>query len=214
MAPPAKRRKTSSAVEVISFDFDARSEYLTGFHKRKLQRIKHAQEEAAKKERIERLEQRKKLREERKEEVRTHVETVNALLRGADGGAVGGSEDGSEPHDPPEDEEWTGIEEPPAVDHEDEYVDEDRYTTVTVESVGVSKEGLHKVAEDGDAADQDGQDGERRSKKVWIKDKPTKAKAKPKTKKKKFRYESKVERKSTRGKERAGNKAKASARRT
>ena len=57
--PPAKRKKSASAIEEINFDFDARQDYLTGFHKRKLQRIKHAQEESAKKEREDRLEARK-----------------------------------------------------------------------------------------------------------------------------------------------------------
>ena len=46
--PPPKKRKATHAVEEIKFDFDARSDYLTGFHKRKLQRVKTAQEEAAK----------------------------------------------------------------------------------------------------------------------------------------------------------------------
>lgn len=56
--PPAKRRKHAS-IEEITFDSSAREDYLTGFHKRKLQRIKHAQEEAAKKEREERVQARK-----------------------------------------------------------------------------------------------------------------------------------------------------------
>jgi len=46
-------------VEEISFDFNARSEYLTGFHKRKLHRIKVAQQENAKKDREARIETRK-----------------------------------------------------------------------------------------------------------------------------------------------------------
>lgn len=63
MIPPVKkRRKTASShVEEITFDPEARQEYLSGFHKRKLQRIKHAQAVAAKKERAEKLEQRRKV---------------------------------------------------------------------------------------------------------------------------------------------------------
>lgn len=56
-----KKRKTA-LVEEIEFDFAAREEYLTGFHKRKLQRAKHAQEEATKKERLEKLDTRKQVR--------------------------------------------------------------------------------------------------------------------------------------------------------
>lgn len=59
LPPPTKKRKATPAVAEINFDFDARHEYLTGFHKRKQQRIKHAQEEAARKVRQERIETRK-----------------------------------------------------------------------------------------------------------------------------------------------------------
>lgn len=56
MAPPSKKRKiTVTAPENISFDPAAREEYLTGFHKRKVARIKHAQEENAKREKEEKL---------------------------------------------------------------------------------------------------------------------------------------------------------------
>lgn len=59
---PRKKRKPASAIEEISFDSSAREDYLTGFHKRKLQRIKHAKEEAAKKEREDKLAARKIVR--------------------------------------------------------------------------------------------------------------------------------------------------------
>lgn len=62
LPPPSKKRKTTSAVEEINFDDDARQEYLTGFHKRKQQRIKHAQEEAVKRARQDKLETRKQVR--------------------------------------------------------------------------------------------------------------------------------------------------------
>ena len=62
MQPPAKKRRTETvAVEEIKFDTAARQEYLTGFHKRKLQRTKHAQEAAEKKARLERIEERRKV---------------------------------------------------------------------------------------------------------------------------------------------------------
>lgn len=100
------------------------------------------------------------------------------------------------------------------IDHEAEYIDEDRYTTVTVEAVDISKEGLHRITDENEAEDDEGaaktkppasavSNVETNTKKVWPK----------KTKKKKFRYESKAERKVTRGKQKAGNKVKADARR-
>ena len=55
IAPIKKRRKGEPAIEEITFNFDDREEYLTGFHKRKLQRIKHAKEEALKREREEKV---------------------------------------------------------------------------------------------------------------------------------------------------------------
>ena len=53
--PPRKKRKSAPAIEEISFDPSAREDYLTGFHKRKLQRIKHAKEESAKKDREDKI---------------------------------------------------------------------------------------------------------------------------------------------------------------
>lgn len=60
MVRPIKRRKVST-LEEISFDPAAREEYLTGFHKRKQQRILHAKEQAIKKERDEKIKERKKV---------------------------------------------------------------------------------------------------------------------------------------------------------
>ncbi len=58
MAPPTKRRKTAVVEEVV-FDSSARQEYLSGFHKRKLQRAKYSQELAAKKAREDRIHERR-----------------------------------------------------------------------------------------------------------------------------------------------------------
>lgn len=92
------------------------------------------------------------------------------------------------------------------MDHEEEYIDEDRYTTVTVEEVDVTKEGLSKTL-DSEDEDEDAKvrergkevEGKEKAKKIWPK----------KVKKRAFRYETKAERKLGRAKE----KAKATARR-
>ena len=60
MAPAAKRRKTGQLEEIV-FDLAARQDYLTGFHKRKEARKKHAQETAAKIEKEERVQARKQV---------------------------------------------------------------------------------------------------------------------------------------------------------
>jgi ribosomal RNA-processing protein 17 len=115
-----------------------------------------------------------------------------------------------------EEDAWGGIEDEgdlavkavEVVDHEEEYVDEDRYTTVTIEAVDVSKEGLQKVV------DEESDDGkEEEYAKPAEKEETGKKKWPKKERKKKFRYESKAERKVTRGKQKAGNKARADARR-
>jgi ribosomal RNA-processing protein 17 len=57
--PPRKKRKVTSAIEEIAFDPNAREQYLSGFHKRELQRMKYAKEEAAKRDKEEKLTARK-----------------------------------------------------------------------------------------------------------------------------------------------------------
>ncbi|KAG7419171.1 nucleolar protein 12-domain-containing protein [Fusarium sp. MPI-SDFR-AT-0072] len=193
LPPPSKKRKMTSAVEEVNFDFEARQEYLTGFHKRKQQRIKNAQEEAAKRARQEKLELRKQIREERKRDVEEHVQTVNRLLQESE--AAGAVEQESDE----EDGEWDGFPDQPEldiVDHEEEYIDEDRYTTVTVESVSVTRDGLHKPQVDDKDNEEDKKVEEPKD------DQKVKSRREPKKKKKKFRYETKFERQLTDKKQR------------
>lgn len=106
-------------------------------------------------------------------------------------------------------------------DLEAEYPDEDRYTTVTVEAVEVSRDGLHKTPED-EVLESDGegvQEVTPQSKSASRRSggTPLHSKAKsldPKRKRKKFKYESKTERKMTRHKERSKNSARAKDRRS
>ncbi|CAI4210448.1 unnamed protein product [Parascedosporium putredinis] len=202
LPPPIKKRKIEHSIEEISFKDDDREEFLTGFRKRKQQRIKRAQEEAAKREKEDRRELRKKMREERQREVEEHVQKVNTLLRESEAaGAIGHDESGSDGS------EWGGIEEAATndiIDHEEEYIDEDRYTTVTVESVSVTRDGLHKPALE---PTEDEQEAEKAKKSA--EEEQAKAKLRPPKKpKKKFRYESKTERQLTEAKIRAKRKAK------
>lgn len=67
--PPNKKRKfgpTGDAPEEIVFDEAARQEYLTGFHKRKLQRVKHARDVAIARERDEKIRDRSEVRNTKK----------------------------------------------------------------------------------------------------------------------------------------------------
>lgn len=60
MGPLPKKRKLTK-VEEVNFDADARHDFITGFRKRKQQRIKHAQDAAEKRAREERRQGRKKV---------------------------------------------------------------------------------------------------------------------------------------------------------
>ncbi|KAF2441347.1 terpenoid cyclases/Protein prenyltransferase [Karstenula rhodostoma CBS 690.94] len=189
MAPPSKKRKIA-AIPEISFDPAAREEYLTGFHKRKLARQKLAEGENAKKERAEKLRFRAEVRKQRKEDLEKHVEEVNRLVRQANGDL---SEAGEEDEDSAN-EDGNDIVEPPApapaamdINEEEEFVDEDKYTTVTIESVGISKHGFEKRGGNEEAEEKE------KEKRVWTKERPKSSK--PKKKKIKFRYETKTERK-------------------
>jgi ribosomal RNA-processing protein 17 len=75
------KRKRSQPTEEVTFDFSAREEYLTGFHKRKQARIKHAQELAARKAKEERDRERAALRQRRKEEVEAKLAQVEEWSR-------------------------------------------------------------------------------------------------------------------------------------
>ncbi|KAF7514159.1 hypothetical protein GJ744_004484 [Endocarpon pusillum] len=220
MTPPAKRRKTdSTTAEELTFDPADRQDYLTGFHKRKLQRAKHGREIAEKKARAERIEQRRKLREERRQDLERHVAEINALLKPVDAS----SEAASSANEPDTEQEWDGIMEPPEIDHEAEYIDEDRYTTVIVEAMDLSRKGLHKVEEAEEHSDRS-KDGkadavkcsleQRQGKRKWTKEKPRKDSQASKRKRKKFRYENKTERKMTRLKEKSKNSRQAKVRRS
>jgi len=214
MGPTAKRRKlnaSSTAPAEVVFDADSRADYLTGFHKRKVARAKDAQEIAKKREREERIKERAEMRKQRKQQLEEHVEAINAALRKS----VGHYSDESE-----EAAEWEGFDNPPDVHYQNEYVDEDKYTSVTVETVGISREGFVSSGQDA-GSDEEGN--------LAVKLKKTnegeepgppkhaehgrKVKERRPKKKKKFAYESKVDRKVTRMKERSKNQLQAQARR-
>ncbi|KAL2197656.1 nucleolar protein 12-domain-containing protein [Corynascus similis CBS 632.67] len=198
--PPPKKRKVAHAIEEITFDKDARTEYLTGFHKRKQARIKHAQQIAEQKAREERIAIRKQIREERKQAVEDHVQAINKILREAEhAGTADLNEEDSE-------DAWGGfsdndVAEPP-IDLEEEYIDEDKYTTVTVEAVSVDRDGLYKPELERPAGDngseQEGASEEKDSQKDGL-NRPKDQKKK----KKKFRYENKFEREVEARKQRA-----------
>lgn len=78
------------------------------------------------------------------------------------------------------------------IDLEEEYIDEDKYTTVTVEAVNVDRDGLHKPELEKSEDEGSGQEDDKQ--KVQKNDEGSKRPKDPKKKKKKFRYENKFER--------------------
>lgn len=167
------------------------------------------------------------LREERKQELEEHVSAINAALRAAGDPDVPDSSSDSDAWGGISDTESSGKPKksslkpkPDLVDHEQSYIDEDddRYTTVTIEEVDVSKEGLTKVREEGEEEEEKEEAQRVRKKKEEERKKAEGKEAKEKKvwpkkpRKEKFRYESKVERKATRMKQKSKNKASADAR--
>ncbi|EEH18672.1 hypothetical protein PABG_07732 [Paracoccidioides brasiliensis Pb03] len=226
---------STNAVQEILFNPSARQVYLTGFHKRKVQRAKHAQENAEKRAKEEKREQRRRIREERRTEVERAIAENKALMREINSDF--GSEEGGKGEG--EDEEWDGIADPSPVDYDKEYIDEDKYTTVTVEEFDTSRKGLWRKDDEeqederGGGKENDheqnghgeeGEDGSKPQKRLWNKTNPKNKNMKmnddsaERLKKKKemkrnFWYENKTELKFTKMKERAGSKKRARERR-
>ncbi|KAK9314880.1 nucleolar protein 12-domain-containing protein [Lipomyces starkeyi] len=91
----------------IVFDSEAREQYLTGFHKRNVERKEKASERAKEHERREKLEGRRALREQRKREMDEKVQLASAMYKEQlhDSEPEGsGDEAGSK-----DEEEWSGI---------------------------------------------------------------------------------------------------------
>ncbi|KAJ5628221.1 hypothetical protein N7490_010449 [Penicillium lividum] len=227
-----KKRKLTPKVEEVNFDSDARQEWLTGFHKRKVQRIKQAQEVAIEKMKEEKRSDRAKvygvplstfaekktfanavylqLREERAADMKRVMEEHKAALKRMKAEFSDNSESDA---DQESEEEWEGIEEPPAVDYEAEYIDEDKYTTVTVEEMDTSRDALRQSAKGEDSEEEEQKPTKQPEPEANSDKKVRKYTQKPKQKKKQFRYESKGDRKIAASKQRSSNSKKAKARR-
>ncbi|KAG2178115.1 hypothetical protein INT43_003368 [Umbelopsis isabellina] len=187
-----KRKQKKETVERIDFDFDARKEFLTGFHKRKLERKKKAREIAIERERVDRLQARAEAREERKRLADTNMAQMAALLR-----QQNGEDEGEEEEDVKFDSDEE-LDTPVAAKIEPtvkEFATPTSLTTVTViedlelDDSYQSSAGNKRKAEEHEA---DQEDDEKETKKIPQKNNKKYADKKPKEKKKKFRYETKA----------------------
>ncbi|KAF7321669.1 hypothetical protein MKEN_00688300 [Mycena kentingensis (nom. inval.)] len=171
----SKKRAKKAQINEIVFDEDARREFLTGFHKRKVAKADAARKKAAERERQERLETR---REQRRELRQRAIENAAAVEK-----AYGAQDDGED------EEEWAGV--PDKL--EEEYEDEELLATVVVEDFDADTL-VHGSAETRPPLQRDSVapvTREREQKQIKKKPKP-----------KKIRYETKDARKAQRGKER------------
>jgi ribosomal RNA-processing protein 17 len=145
----------------------------------------------------------RQMREQRKADLQTHLKEFNAELRKQNPDLPSESED----EDDAEEATFEGFGAVDEIDgQEDEYVDEDKYTTVTVEAMDGSDDEADKEAyvpkpEDDPTAF------------AKPKKRPMTKDGKLKQKKRNFRYETKAERKVTRDKQKKRNNKEASARR-
>lgn len=119
------------------------------------------------------------------------MQAINKILREAEhAGTADQNENGSE-------EEWGGLSDDDVIeapiDLEEEYIDEDKYTTVTVEAVSVDRDGLHKPTLE-KSEDEEDSENEHGTPKQEEKKAPTKTPKERANKKPKFRYESKFDR--------------------
>lgn len=211
MPPPRRSKSASSALRVpklgpklesLTFDNTARHDYLTGFHKRKLARIKQAQEAAVKREKEELAVTRKQIRDQRKAEMEERKEAAQIASRRASRISAGlpVAESSSEDEDEEEAtedtlgakygsdmEETKETETKKAANFEEMYVDEDALTSVVVEEMD-----LEAILSDEEPVTKKVQVGEGEG------DAKKKVTRKKKEKKKKFRYLSKEERKTER----------------
>lgn len=157
------------------------------------------------------------------------METVNTLLRKAAEGSSDEETDaglGEQDEDAKEATDVVTVGKDLDTAREEEYIDEDKYTTVTVEPMNLSGSEDDAASDDDAAAPEDAEDKSKTTatskktrqsnigkdgKRIWTKEKPDTGKAKKK--RKKFRYESKIERKLNRTKLAVKNSAAAKARR-
>lgn len=122
----ADKAKKAHRVEEVVFDRDSRVEYLTGFHKRKLQRQKKAQEYHAEQARLERIKERKEIREERKQDLERQMKQFNETqkrIANLNDSSDDDDDNDAQNSDESEDEEWLGFQDDDKSSDSDENLD-------------------------------------------------------------------------------------------
>ncbi|CAK5281585.1 unnamed protein product [Mycena citricolor] len=196
----AKKKAKNEQIKEILFDDDARREFLTGFHKRKVQKADAARKKATERAKQERLETRREQRRELRQRAIDNAAEVEKAYAG----------DQEEDED---DDQWAGISEN-LVDKgkgklmEEEYEGEDTLATVTVVEDFDPDTIIHGPRTDAEPVAVPPEYPRSKPEKAPNRTNPT-PKLKPKIKSQKIRYETKDARKRERTKQRARRTEKA-----
>ncbi|KAI1791294.1 nucleolar protein 12-domain-containing protein [Ganoderma leucocontextum] len=196
----AKKKAKREQIKEIVFDDDARWEFLTGFHKRKVQKKEAAKKKAQERDKQERLETRREHRKLLAEQARKNAQAAERAC----GGVV---DEGS-------DSEWDGIGSTASKgkgraneEDEEEYEDEEQLATVTVveefdpDSIIHGTQPAPKLHNDGDNSVEGPPDSRSRAK-TKPANQDAKAKVKTAAKAKDIKYQTGAARKAERQKQR------------
>ncbi|KAN0129197.1 Nucleolar protein 12 (25kDa) domain containing protein [Lactarius tabidus] len=203
----AKKKQKREQVPAVVFDEDARREFLTGFHKRKVAKREESKKRAIEREKQEHLEARREQRRILAEQAAENAARVEE--------AYGGLAQNTES----DDEDWRGIASAPSNDagleQEAAYSDEEQLATVTIVEDFDPSTLIHGPASSEPQAESPpsprrvSQNGRERAKNVEGRKEMSKRKAATTTTKKKVRYETKAARKASQAKQRARRTEKA-----
>lgn len=111
----AQKAAKKHRVDEVVFDKESRKEYLTGFHKRKLERQKKAQVYNKEQDRLARIKERKEIRDERKLDMEKQLQKFNETVA-----KITNINDDSS-----DDEEWSGFDKKNEKGSDDEEGDEE-----------------------------------------------------------------------------------------
>ncbi|KAK4511502.1 Cse1 domain-containing protein [Mucor velutinosus] len=123
-----KRKAKKETVESVEFDDASRTEFLTGFHKRKVERKNKTKEKYALLAKEEKLRNRREAREQRQRLADKNVQEMAAMLRTSLGGPLNESDKFQSEEEEEEEEEEDKKKEPKV----QEFKTQSTLTTVTV----------------------------------------------------------------------------------
>ncbi|CCF58490.1 hypothetical protein KAFR_0E03380 [Kazachstania africana CBS 2517] len=104
----ATKQSKKFGAEEVTFNDDSRLDYLTGFHKRKVERRKKAQEFNKEQDRLARIEERKRVRDERKQQMEEQLQKFKESLD-IEQDVLDAQNDNSDAEGTKSDDSWSGF---------------------------------------------------------------------------------------------------------